>query len=140
VKPFPVRAEAEKRPQRAEPLALSACAEIPAVVKNIDVAGGELVEHHVAARVSESRQLFRERLVLTQRRGRNPGPFPIAQENLNGIGNFRAFWPCVFSQFRRELNDVVAIPGVSGFPRSYEDLCFVPIGFGGLLAVEFPPN
>ena len=104
--------------------------------KNIYVAGCELVEHHVAARVSEDRELLRERLVFAQCRGRNPGPFSVAKENLDSIGNRDGLPLRFFSRFRQGLNDGLAIPGISRFPCRYKSLCFVPIG-ARLLAVEF---
>ena len=90
VKPFPVHAEPEERPQRAEPLAFRARAELPAAMENIDVARSELVKRDVAARFRETRELLREGPVLAQGRGRYPGPFPVAEENLGGIGNRNA--------------------------------------------------
>lgn len=91
--PFAVGAEAEKRPQRSQPFGLRPRAEIEASVKNVDVGGGELVEHRIAPRIRKSRELLCERPVFSERRGRYLRAFPVAEKNLDRIGNRDATGP-----------------------------------------------
>jgi hypothetical protein len=78
--PFPVHAEPEERPDRAQAFSFRPHAQRRSCIKHIDVRRCELVEHDVAAALRELAQLLRECPILAQRSRGNLGPSRTARK------------------------------------------------------------
>lgn len=65
-------------------------AELPVAVKDVDVGGSEVVEHHVAARLGKRRQLIRECPVLAKSRGGDFRALAVGEKNPDCISDREA--------------------------------------------------
>ena len=86
--PLPVDGEAEEGAQDAKAGSLCARTELQSRVELIGVGWRELIDHHVAATVGICRQLFRERPILAERRGRDLRGLAIGEEDAGGVARW----------------------------------------------------